>query len=64
MTDQPKTFEFRCRGRIRVKSRKDAKASLNVSNVLMFAKMDTGAEKYDVYLTLDNIELLGEVEGE
>ena len=58
MTDKLKTYEFRCRGRIRAKSEEDAKAALGTITLLTFPRW--------LYLeiTVDNMELLGEVEGE
>ena len=40
MTDKLKIYEFRCRGRIKARSEEDAKTALNVSNIVMTAKME------------------------
>jgi len=61
MTDKLKTFEFRCRGRIKAGSEDEAKIALDVSAIVMTAKSD---EHRRVHILLDNIEVLGEVEGE
>ena len=63
MTDKLRTFEFRCRGRIKAQSRGSAAIALDVSNIVMTATVNIAKGVDKVYIKLSNIELLGEVEG-
>ena len=65
MTDKLKTYEFRCRGRIRAKSKRDARVALNTPKIINIdAWIYTKSGAKAIYLKLQSIELLGEVEGE
>ena len=64
MTDKLKTFEVRFRGTIKAQSRESAEIALDVSNIAMQATVNIAKGVDKVYINLDSIELLGEVEGE
>ena len=61
MTDKLKTYEFRCRGIIKAESEDSAKVALNVSNVVMTARVNIAKGVDKVYIYLSHIEVLGEV---
>ncbi len=63
MTDQLKTFEFRCRGTIKAEGWGSAAIALDVSNIVMTATVNIAKGVDKAYIKLSNIELLGEVEG-
>ena len=61
MGEQLRTYEFRCRGIIKAESEDSAKIALNVSNVVMTARVGIAKGVDKVWIYLSHIEVLGEV---